>query len=60
MFTTRDLVEEAHERGVQVYVWVVNEENWMRKLFRWGVDGVVTDYPDRAGHVLDELREAKL
>jgi len=59
VFTTRDLVEEAHERGIQVYVWVVNEENWMRKLFRWGVDGVVTDYPDRAGHVLDELKEAK-
>jgi len=60
VFTTQELVEEAHKCGIRVYVWVVNEESWMRKLFYWGVDGIVTDYPDKANKVYEELRRGKL
>ena len=56
VFTTRKMVEEAHSRGLKVNVWVVNEENWMRKLISWEVDGIITDYPDRLVHVLREIK----
>jgi len=52
VFTTRKMIEEAHNRGLKVNVWVVNEENWMRELISWGVDGIVTDYPDRLVRIL--------
>ena len=48
----RDLTEEtlieAHARGLRVVVWTVNEVDSMLDLARLGVDGIITDYPDRA------------
>ena len=38
----------AHELGLIVNVWTVNEEADMRRLFDMGVDGLITDYPARA------------
>jgi glycerophosphoryl diester phosphodiesterase len=29
-------------------VWTVNREVEMKKLASWGVDGIITNYPDRA------------
>ena len=48
----RDLTEgtlaEAHALGLRVVVWTVNEVEEMLALARLGVDGIITDYPDRA------------
>ena len=55
VFTTKEMIQEAHSRGVKVNVWVVNQENWMKKLISWGTDGIVTDYPDRLVHILNEI-----
>jgi glycerophosphoryl diester phosphodiesterase len=41
------LVAEAHARNVAVHVWTVDEIADMRRLLDWGVDGIVTDRPDR-------------
>lgn len=51
-FTTREMVEEAHNRGITINSWVVNEESRMRKLIDLGVDGIITDYPDRLIRIL--------
>lgn len=45
---TPDLVDEAHELGLRVMPWTVNDPADMRRLIAWGVDGIVTDRPDRA------------
>ena len=42
------LVAEAHRRGVLVIPWTVNDEAAMRALIDLGVDGLISDYPDRA------------
>lgn len=40
---SRELVEDAHDYGLEVYAWTVNEEGDFLKLVEWGVDGVITD-----------------
>jgi glycerophosphoryl diester phosphodiesterase len=45
-YVTRAMVEEAHELGIPVIPWTVNDETTMRKLIDDGVDGIITDYPD--------------
>lgn len=47
MLADATVVGTAHERGLRVYVWTVNESATMRELLRTGVDGVISDYPDR-------------
>ncbi len=42
------VVEHAHRRGMLVIPWTVNEPDDMRRLRALGVDGLITDYPDRA------------
>ena len=48
----RDLTEErlkrAKELGLKVIPWTVNKPEDMARLVDWGVDGLITDYPDRA------------
>ena len=41
------LVETAHSRDMQVVPWTVNELSDMERLIAIGVDGIITDYPDR-------------
>lgn len=44
---TGGFVEAAHERNLQVHAWTVNDEARMSGLIKLGVDGIMTDYPDR-------------
>ena len=44
-------LRQAQRLGLKVIPWTVNEPADMRRLIEWGVDGIITDYPDR-------LREA--
>ena len=40
------MVRLAHECGLSVFVWTVNDPADMRYLIRIGVDGIITDQPD--------------
>jgi glycerophosphoryl diester phosphodiesterase len=43
---TPELVKACHEKGVKLVPWTVNEPAEMQKLRSWGVDGLITDYPN--------------
>lgn len=52
---SRAVVDRIHQKGWKLFVWTVNREGEMEKLAHWGVDGLITNHPDRAL----ELREAE-
>ncbi|HQV71311.1 MAG TPA: glycerophosphodiester phosphodiesterase family protein [Thermoflexales bacterium] len=47
-FTDKALVDEAHANGLKVFVYTVNEPDDIARMRAWGVDGVFTNFPDRA------------
>jgi glycerophosphoryl diester phosphodiesterase len=49
---TPEAVADAHARGLQVLPWTVDDPALMRKLIDQGVDGIITDYPDRLRSVM--------
>lgn len=49
---TPALLAEAHQLGLKVLPWTVNKPEDMARLIDWGVDGLITDYPDRARSVM--------
>ena len=55
MLVDEAFVSRARELGLGVLPWTVNDVGTMRALVEAGVDGLVTDYPDRAAVVLAEL-----
>lgn len=44
---TARFVRASHHRGMDVHVWTVNEVADMERLIALGVDGIITDRPDR-------------
>jgi glycerophosphoryl diester phosphodiesterase len=40
-------VGEWHENSVRVVPWTVNKITDMEKIIGYGVDGLITDYPNR-------------
>jgi glycerophosphoryl diester phosphodiesterase len=49
--TAKD-VADAHALGLKVLPWTVDERSDMRRLIDLGVDGIITDYPDRLREVM--------
>lgn len=43
-----EAVRRIHRRGWKLFVWTVNRRRQMETLIRWGVDGLITNYPERA------------
>src|SRR5690606_7294330 len=45
---TAALVKEAHGLGLKVIPWTVNEMADLELMVQTGIDGIISDYPDRA------------
>lgn len=50
-----NFVKNAHAKGLQVNVWTVNESEDIRNMIQAGVDGIITDCPDRVRSILNEM-----
>lgn len=46
-------VHRVHARGQRLIAWTVDEPHSMQQLARWGVDGIITNRPDRLLEVLE-------
>src|SRR6266851_2596091 len=47
MYVTPEIVKAAHSAGVKVNVWTVNEPREIALFGEWGVDGIMSDFPER-------------
>jgi glycerophosphoryl diester phosphodiesterase len=50
---TPALIRRAHGRGLQVFVWTVNDPVQMSVMLSRGVDGLITDEPDLVRRVME-------
>jgi len=46
-YVTPELVRDAHGAGFVVNAWTVNEPREIAQFDKWGVDGIMSDYPER-------------
>jgi glycerophosphoryl diester phosphodiesterase len=54
ILVNKKLIQKCHQQNIQIIPWTVNEEKKMKKMKALGVDGIITDYPDKAISVLRE------
>lgn len=47
------LVRELRGQGIQLVAWTVNEPEDIRRMLSLGVDGIISDYPDRVLRMLE-------
>ena len=40
------VIEKCHQRNIKVIPWTVNDKPTITRLKEWGVDGMISDYPD--------------
>lgn len=55
VLVTDSLRKWTSEKGMKLIPWTVNEPIDMKRLIKLGVDGIITDYPDRLVSVLNTL-----
>lgn len=48
------VLKRARALGLRVIPWTVNEIADMERLINWGVDGLITDHPDRLRAVMQQ------
>lgn len=47
LLTSEFDVKEIQNHGIKVIPWTVNEVYDIKQLINWGVDGIISDYPER-------------
>lgn len=57
---TRELIAEIRDAGMKAIAWTVNGPVRMRELIRAGIDGIITDYPDRLDKVIREFETIRV
>ena len=45
-YVNREFVRECHASGLEVLPWTVNRRHDIIKMLKYGVDGIISDYPD--------------
>jgi len=54
---TPDLVERAHGADLQVATWTVDDVEEMRRMIAAGVDGIMTNFPDRLRALIEDTHD---
>lgn len=49
-----ELLKFAGKHGLAVVPWTVNDEEDIRRMIALGVDGIITDFPDKARKLIQE------
>ncbi|XP_064619429.1 lysophospholipase D GDPD1-like isoform X2 [Lineus longissimus] len=57
MIQSKAMLKHLRERGIQVYLWVLNDEEEYEQAFKLGATGVMTDFPTKLRDFLDNHPE---
>lgn len=49
---TKEIIAEAKQDKILVNSYTVNDEEEMKKLISWNIDGIITNYPDKLSKLL--------
>jgi len=50
---TKQFISGLQKKNIPIYVWTVNETDEMRTLINIGIDGILTDFPDRLSAIIN-------
>ncbi len=53
LFVNKKYVQKAHSAGIKVNPWTVDSDKTVAKMIECGVDGIITDFPDVVGGMLE-------
>ena len=42
------MIKQIQGVGFEVLTWTVNDTTRIEELTSWGIDGIITDFPERA------------
>jgi len=59
---TKEFLNAAHQNGLEVWQWTVDDEARMKELIDLGIDGLITNYPDKAllkQHSVTKIRNSE-
>jgi glycerophosphoryl diester phosphodiesterase len=48
----QSLIDNCRKNNIKLIVWTVNEWDDLKNMVTRGLDGIITDYPDRALHII--------
>jgi glycerophosphoryl diester phosphodiesterase len=46
-------MKKCREFGLDVNVWTVNRDEWLKMCCDFGVHAIITNYPDKARKIID-------
>ena len=53
-YVSRQYVDKAHEAGLEVNTWTINSVSMIERMISYGVDGIITNFPDVAKGLLEK------
>ncbi|MCF1426535.1 MAG: glycerophosphodiester phosphodiesterase [Shewanella sp.] len=54
-FITIEMVQDAHQRGLKVYVYAVDRKEDIQWMLDLGVDGIFSNFPDKARDYIEQI-----
>ncbi len=54
-FLTQEIIDDAHRRGIKVYVYTVDNPQDITMLYSMGIDGIFSNYPDKSRQLINQL-----
>ncbi len=52
LYLTQSKITQIHKAGMKVNVYTVNSEEELERFVHWGVDGIITNHPDKLIKIL--------
>ena len=56
VFVNHPLVQQAHHKGLSVWVWTVDDEERVQELLGMGVDSITTNWPEKMIPIIKGLK----